>query len=260
MCHLIDCEVYYKLKSDRKRIHLIDEVRGLSIILMVFYHAFFILGDFFGFDFMSRTQQFFSPLQPLFACLFIFISGISSNLSRSNFKRGLRLLAIALGFTIVTAVILPKFGLTGAEIIFGILHLLSVSMLVYALIKKPLEKVPTNIGVAVCFLLFVLTFSVQAGKVLWFDLPLSLYQHTFLAPLGFPSYGFYSADYFPILPYMFMFFAGTFFGRLEKEGRIPQAWYVSRCRPLSVIGSKTLIIYVLHWPIIFIIGLIISKI
>ncbi len=248
------------MKSDRKRIYLIDEVRGLSIILMVFYHSFFILGDFFGFEFMHEAQVFFSPLQPLFACLFIFISGFSSNLSRSNFKRGLRLLLIAAGFTVVTAFVLPKLGITGAEIIFGILHLLSVSMLLYALVKKPLEKVPTNLGVAVCFLLFILTFSVQSGKLLWLDLPQSLYRYGFLAPLGFAPSGFYSADYFPVLPYMFMFFAGTFFGRLEKEGRIPQSWYVSRCRALSVTGGKTLLIYILHWPIIFVIGLIISKI
>ena len=248
------------MKSDRRRIYLIDEVRGLSIILMVFYHAFYILGDFFGFGFMHEVQLFFSPLQPLFACLFIFISGFSSNLSRSNLKRGLRLLAIAAGFTVVTAVILPELNVNGAEIIFGILHLLSVSMLTYTLLKKPLEKVLTNLGVAVCFALFVITFTVQAGKLLWFDLPQSLYQSALLAPLGFPPVGFYSADYFPVLPYIFMFFAGTFFGRLEKEGRIPQSWYVPRCRALSVIGGKTLIIYVLHWPIIFAIGLIISKI
>lgn len=248
------------MKADRKRIYLIDEARGLSIILMVFYHAFFILGDFFSFEFMHKTQLFFSPLQPLFACLFIFISGISSNLSRSNLKRGLRLLLIAAGFTVVTALLLPKFGITGAEIFFGILHLLSISMLLYALLKKPLRKVPANLGVAVCFVLFVATFSVQSGKLLWFDLPDTLYHYGFLAPFGFPAHSFYSADYFPILPYMFMFFAGTFFGRLAEEDRIPQGWYVSRCRLLSEIGKKTLVIYVLHWPIIFVIGLIISKI
>lgn len=240
--------------------HLIDEIRGVSIILMVFYHAFYMIGHFFGVDLMQKAQVFFEPLQPLFACLFIFISGISSNLSRSNLKRGLRLFAIALGFTLVTAVILPRFDITGAEIIFGILHLLSVSMLAFALLRKPLEKVPTLVGMAVCVVLFGLTFSVQSGKLLWFDLPQPLYETGFLAPLGFPDAGFYSADYFPILPYLFMFFAGTFFGRLEGEGRLPQAWYVSRCRFLSETGKKTLIIYILHWPIIFVIGLIISKI
>lgn len=247
------------MKNDRQRVHLIDEIRGLSIILMVFYHAFFMLGYFFGIEFLAKAQAFFEPLQPPFACLFIFISGISSNLSRSNFKRGIRLLGIALGFTLVTAVILPKFDITGAEIYFGVLHLLSVSMLLYALLKKPLSKVPTSVGISVMLVLFAVTFTVQSGKFLWLELPREIYNLGWLAPLGFPATDFYSADYFPVLPYIFMFFAGTFFGRLAEADALPKSWYVSRCRPLSAVGKKTLIIYILHWPIIFLLGLIISN-
>lgn len=247
------------MRSDRQRVYLIDEIRGLSIILMVFYHAFYMLGYFFGIEFLAKAQAFFEPLQPVFACLFIFISGISSNLSRSNFKRGIRLLGIALGFTLVTAVILPRFDITGAEIYFGILHLLSVSMLLYALLKKLLLKVPTTAGIVVMLVLFVVTFTVQSGKLLWLELPREIYNLGWLAPLGFPATDFYSADYFPVLPYMFMFFAGTFFGRLAEKNALPQSWYVSRCRPLAAVGKKTLIIYILHWPIIFLIGLIISN-
>ena len=247
------------MRNDRQRVYLIDEIRGLSIILMVFYHAFFMLGYFFEIEFLAKAQVFFEPLQPFFACLFIFISGISSNLSRSNFKRGIRLLGIAIGFTLVTAVILPKFGITGAEIYFGVLHLLSVSMLMYALLKKPLSKVPTTVGVIGMLLLFALTYPIQDGKLLWYDLPREIYDMEWLAPLGFPSYGFYSADYFPVLPFIFMFFAGTFFGRLAEKNALPKSWYVSRCKPLSAIGKKTLIIYIAHWPIIFLIGLIISN-
>ena len=247
------------MRNDRRRVYLIDEIRGLSIILMVFYHAFFMLGHFFEVELLAKAQVFFKPLQPFFACLFIFISGISSNLSRSNFKRGIRLLGIALGFTLVTAVILPRFDITGAEIYFGILHLLSVSMLLYALLKKPLSKLPTNSGILVSLLLFSVTFSVQSGRLLWIELPRGIYELGFLSPLGFPGKGFYSADYFPVLPYIFMFFAGTFFGRLAEKDALPQSWYVSRCKPLSAIGKKTLIIYILHWPIIFLLGLIISK-
>lgn len=247
------------MKSDRLRVHLIDEIRGLSIILMVFYHAFYMLGYFFDIGFLAKAQAFFEPLQPPFACLFIFISGISSNLSRSNFKRGIRLLGIALGFTLVTAVILPRFGITGAEIYFGVLHLLSVSMLLYALLKKPLAKIPTSAGIVAMLVLFALTFSVQTGRFLWLELPREIYNLGWLAPLGFPATDFYSADHFPILPYIFMFFAGTFFGRLAGTDALPRSWYVSRCKPLSAVGKKTLIIYILHWPIIFLLGLIISN-
>ena len=246
------------MKNDRRRIHLIDEIRGLSIILMVFYHGFFMLGYFFGIEFLAKAQTFFEPLQPVFACLFIFISGVSSNLSRSNFKRGVRLLAIALGFTLVTAVILPRFDITGAEIYFGVLHLLSVSMLLYALLRRLLAKVPTTVGILAALALFAVSYTVPKGNLLGFDLPDALYDPGFLAPLGFPGEGFYSADYFPLIPFVFMFVAGTFFGRLATSGKLPEWWYVSRCKPLAVIGGKTLIIYILHWPIIFLIGLIIS--
>lgn len=246
--------------TKKPRIHLIDEIRGLAIILMVFYHAFYLLGYQFGFELMSNAQRFFEPLQPPFACLFIFISGFSSNLSRSNFKRGVRLLLIALGFTAVTVLLLPKFGISGAEIHFGILHLLSVSMLAFSFLKKPLEKVPEKLGIAVCLLLFIMTYGIQNGRLLFVDLPDALYANELTAVFGFIPDGYYSADFFPILPYIFMFFCGAFFGRFCENNPLPEQFYRIHFAPLSAVGQKTLIIYVLHWPLIFLIGLIISKI
>ncbi len=226
---------------------------------MVFYHAFYMLGVQFGFELMSDAQKFFEPLQPPFACLFILISGISCNLSHSNFIRGARLFAIALGFTLVTAVILPKFGIDGAQIIFGILHLLSVSMLLFALLKKPLSKIPTAVGLGINMVLFFVLYSVPSGNILGFDLPVELYANSFTATLGFAPTGFYSADYFPLIPFVFMFFAGTFIGRFVLNGDLPEGFYKLRCKPLAAVGRKTLIIYIAHWPIIFLLGLIISK-
>lgn len=244
----------------KRRIFLLDEIRGLAIILMVFYHAFYMLGSFFEMEFMLAAQKFFEPLQPPFACLFILISGISCNLSHSNFIRGIRLFAIAMGFTLVTAVILPKFGIDGAQIIFGILHLLSVSMLIFALIRKPLSKIPTAVGVALCMVLFFALYSVPSGSIFGFDLPQVLYANSFTATLGFAPAGFYSADYFPLIPFLFMFLAGTFMGRFVFNTDLPEGFYKLRCRPLAAVGRKTLIIYIAHWPIIFLLGLIISKI
>lgn len=247
------------MAGEKRRIYLLDEIRGLAIILMVFYHAFYMFGSFFDMEFMSAAQKFFEPLQPPFACLFILISGISCNLSHSNFVRGARLFAIALGFTLVTAVILPKFGIDGAQIIFGILHLLSVSMLLFALLKKPLSKIPTAVGFAVNTLLFFVLYSVPSGSIFGFDLPQVLYANSFTAALGFAPAGFYSADYFPLIPFVFMFLAGTFMGRFLFNGDLSEGFYKLRCRPLAAIGRKTLIIYIAHWPIIFLLGLIISK-
>ena len=226
---------------------------------MVFYHVFYLLGAEFGLQIMSDAQKFFEPLQPPFACLFIFISGFSSNLSRSNFKRGIRLLAIALGFTAVTVLLLPRFGITGAEIHFGILHLLSVSMLIFAFSKKLLLKIPEKLGTALCLLLFVLTYNIQSGKLLWVILPDTLYLNELTAVFGFVPKGYYSADFFPLLPFLFMFLCGTFFGRYAEKNSLPEQFYRLHFAPLAAIGRKTLIIYILHWPIIFLLGLIISN-
>ena len=78
-------------KTDKKRIFFIDEVRGFSVSCMVFYHAFYILGTTFGYEWAKKLFGFFMPVQPLFAGLFIFICGISCSLSKSNLKRGLTL-------------------------------------------------------------------------------------------------------------------------------------------------------------------------
>ena len=44
-------------KDDSRRIHLLDEIRGGAIILMVFYHAGYDLAAIFGVD----MPFFFSP-------------------------------------------------------------------------------------------------------------------------------------------------------------------------------------------------------
>ena len=226
------------MAGEKRRIYLLDEIRGLAIILMVFYHAFYMLGSFFEMEFMSAAQKFFEPLQPPFACLFILISGISCNLSHSNLIRGIRLFAIAMGFTLVTAVVLPKFGIDGAQIIFGILHLLSVSMLLYALLQKTLLKIPTTVGFAVCTVLFFVLYSVPSGNIFGFDLPTELYANSFTAALGFAPNGFYSADYFPLIPFVFMFFAGTLSGRFVFNSELPEGFYKLRCKPLAAVGRK----------------------
>ncbi len=251
------------MENGRRRIILLDEVRGLCVALMVFYHLFYVLGDAFELGFMHTSQKFFEPLQPFFASVFIFISGISSRLSRSNLKRGAKLMCVALGFTAVTVLVLPLLGFSGNEIFFGILHLLASCMLIFALIKPLTDKIPPAVGFAVCTVLFFVTFAVPSGflglsKSLGVALPDSLYTFMPAAVLGFPPDSFHSADYFPLIPNLFVFLAGTFFGVYAARGQLPESFYKGRVPFLSWTGRHALIIYVLHWPIIFVLGLIIS--
>lgn len=84
------------MAAGKKRIYLLDELRGLAVFCMVFYHAFYSMSEFFNIAVGTKLLDFFTPAEPFFAALFIVISGISSRLSHNNTKRGVRLLCVAL--------------------------------------------------------------------------------------------------------------------------------------------------------------------
>ena len=232
------------------RIHTMDEIRGFAIICMVFFHAFYTMAFMFGIGWGKTLLSFFAPAQMYFACGFIIISGISSRLSRSNLKRGLKLLLIAAVITLVTL------NFEGNEIYFGILHLLSICMIIADFAIPVTDKIPIPVTVTVCAVLYYVTYDVFA-RILHIPfygsirLPGFLYQNDWFSPLGFCTANFVSADYFPILPFIFMYFIGLSVGRLAKEGKFPRFLYKSRVPFLAFAGRHTLIIYVAHQPIIY---------
>ena len=61
----------------------------------------------------------------------------------------------------------------------------------------------------------------------------------------------YSADYYPLMPWIFLFFVGTFLGRFFKNGTAPKFFKADVLQPIGFIGRHTLIIYLLHQPIIY---------
>lgn len=234
------------------RIYLMDELRGFAVFCMIFYHGFYTLGFLYNINLGAFFFRFFMPAEPFFAGLFMFISGIACNLSHSNLSRGLKLLALALGVTLVTWIFVP------ADIItFGILHFLAVCMILTGLFKPVLDRYRFSwIPVAVCAVLFVFTKDLEIGylgltKSLCFALPQALYTSNWLAPLGFHNSAFASADYFPLFPWVFVYTAGVFVGKLAKAGRFPAAVYPSRVPPLSWMGRHALILYLVHQPVIY---------
>ena len=169
------------MAAGKKRIYLLDELRGLAVFCMVFYHAFYSMSEFFNIAVGTKLLDFFTPAEPFFAALFIVISGISSRLSHNNTKRGVRLLCVALALTVVTAVIMPMMHFEGAEIYFGILHLLSLSMLIFSALRAGLDKINPIVGIIVCIAIYIFTYGVSAGYVgiaglKTFNLPAVLYR------------------------------------------------------------------------------------
>lgn len=233
------------------RVWLIDEVRGLSILLMVVYHAFYDLVVIFGVRIPAFSSPFVQALAASFAGLFIFISGTAGHYSRNNVKRGAICFGLGLLLTLGTALVMPD-----ELIVFGILHLLGVCMMLFPLFRPLLRRTPPLAGMLVCFGLFLLCFHLPEGYLgfrgLWsVELPRAPYNWEFLAIVGFPGPRFFSADYFPLLPWLLCFLTGGFFGVLVKERRLPPWVYRPHLPPLALIGRHTLLVYVLHQPVVY---------
>lgn len=242
--------------KSENRIHLIDEARGFAVFCMIFYHAFYLGYSCFGAVTAYELFMFFMPVEPIFAGLFMFVSGVSTSLSGSNLKRGLILLGVALGFTAVTAFVMPAMGFVECEIYFGILHFLSCAILIFALCGKFIKKIPPFAGILLCAVLYPFFSGIESGVLRYGDLvalslPESLYESNWLMPLGFYSDSFFSADYFPILPNIFIFLAGAFAGiHFVKKG-FPEWSYPKRNKFFGFLGRNALIIYIAHMPVIF---------
>lgn len=237
--------------SVRRRIALLDEIRGFCILCMVFYHAFYLFGSFSGSDICLRLFHIFEPVQVLFASVFICISGICTNFSHNVLRRGLYLCGIAGVISVVSILLLPKLGFDAFQDKFGILHFLGVSMVLTALLKKPMSRIEPKTGILICIGLFAVTFLLTEKITVRPD---------WLFPLGFRSADFYSADYFPLLPNIFTFWIGTCIGqRWQSDPPAEWVWRV-HVRFYSFIGRYTLWIYLLHIPVLLIIIKIMERI
>ncbi len=218
------------------RIDIIDACRGLSILLMVVWHLFYDLVLFRMFPENILFSPLVNALQLFFVCLFIIMSGASTQFTRSNYKRALKMLICAAVVTLVT-----WFLNNDAFIKFGILHFLGFAALIYAVLEYPLRWLTSKIP---CFVWIILFFASRYAlnrtvttKWLW--------------PLGLVYPGFVSTDYYPIFPWFFMYMFGIWFGQIVVERKLPDWFYETRIPFFSAVGRKTLWIYMLHQPVIY---------
>ncbi len=241
------------MKKDSKRIELLDELRGFAILAMIVHHFFLDLGNVLSIDWGYTVFDKLCILQPLFWSIFIIISGICSRLSRNTVKRGIIVLGAGLTVTFVTAVIMPKLSMENAEIYFGILSCLGCCMIITGLIMPIIEKSNAIAGMAVSAILFAATYSISEGSLLFglVRLPDILYSTNYLAPLGFYSSSFYSADYFAIFPWIFMFLFGAFLGKYAKDGAFPLWTYKKHIKLFAFVGRNSLWFYLGHQVVIY---------
>lgn len=179
-----------------ERISWLDGWRGIACWLMIVYHLLF---DFYMFGWMRWDTLMSWPLVVLekyIAYSFILCAGISATLTRNGLRRGL--ITLGAGFLVIAASFMVD-----APILFGVLQFLGCAMVIYALVGKWVRRVPEKLAPVLWLVLFV-------AAHIWTDN--ATVDAKWLFWLGFRHPDFVSYDYFPILPYIFLFFLGSWGG------------------------------------------------
>ena len=199
---------------------------------MLAFHALWDL-EHFG---VLPTGTMETPFADVVRCVgggsFILISGMLVLSSREPVRRGFFLFCIGLAVAIVTA-------LAGVPVRFGILQLLGICMMLCGAFREKLKRVRSVGFGAVCLALFAAAWLLTARTEVSFP---------WLYPLGFRSADFRSADYWPLLPWTFLYLLGTQLGALLERGVAGKRRYP---RALTFPGRHSLVIYLVHQPILY---------
>lgn len=201
----------------------IDVLRGVAVAGMVIYHLLVDLEMFYG----LKIGVFDYPiviLARVVGTLFITLLGMSAYLQfekekkiRPLIKRGLGLLFWAIVVSGVTYLAFP-----GEYVRFGILHLLGVSLWLLV----PMVYVKSKI------ILFLVGLGViTAGLIIRIPSPPAL-------------------DYYPIMPWFGLAIWGVLIGRVYLPWRKKVVAFKTRIRFLETAGRHSLMIYLIHQPIL----------
>ncbi len=222
-----------------RRLLFPDLLRTLALVLMVAYHAAYDLQTYYGWSVDVRAGA-WAPLGRFAAVTFLLLAGLSTALSlegaanprAKSLRRAGLILAAALGVTVATYLIDP-----GTYVRFGILHLIGVSVLFAVLLRfRPWTALLLLLAVTLLFPVLAPSLPAWAG-----------------IPFGMPPEGFVSVDYYPLLPWAGVVLLGfvsapRLLPRLRRGPTVADS--PAALRWLSAPGRHTLVLYLVHQPVI----------
>lgn len=222
----------------------LDALRGFALLGMVYFHMNYLLIHTFWVMSMDISELFYFSLGRGVAILFIVVSGVSFFLAtekrpfreilRSSKRRFILLALIALSITLVTHSFFYE-----ERIYFGIIHFFSLAS-ICMLIAIPLRGYTIPIGILTIIL---------GEWIAWIHT-----DSLFLIPLGIYPQGFYSADYYPVIPWLGYALIGYGVAYVLSQKRILSGLLQGNSRlltPLAFMGRHSLVIYVAHVPVIY---------
>lgn len=237
------------LLKENKRYYLLDSLRGISTVSMVVFHLCYDIFMMYGFN----TSWYFYPMTTVWErsiCVaFILLSGMCLNFSGNGIKRGILLNLAGFAVTCVTVIAEPN-----QAVWFGVLNLIGCSMMIVFILSESLKRIKPLFGALISLLLYTVLYDVPRGYIglFGFDivkLPNFLYSSKYLAFLGFPSSDFFSTDYFPLIPWIFLFTAGFYLWNFIAEKNLTK-YFEFKIPVFDKIGKYSLWIYLAHQPII----------
>lgn len=236
------------------RYEYLDVLRGITIISMMIYHATWDLVYIAGCPWdWFRTQAAYLWQQSI-CWTFILLAGFCWSFGKRKLKRGCLVFGAGGLITIVTMIFTPQ-----QRVVFGVLTLLGSSILLMIPLERVLKWVSSMPGILLAMVLFVLTRNLNegylgVGEAVWCKLPEAWYEGgSVMTYLGFMEKGFFSTDYFSLMPWFFLFVTGYFGYRLAVEKKLLENEVLKgiHCKPLSFIGRHSLLIYLLHQPMLY---------
>lgn len=226
-----------------KRFWEIDFLRSIAIIMMVIYHGLYVINDY-GYLNFDLEAGFWGLFGEITAILFILLVGVSLSLSYSrhnnkkDFKkflfRGIKIFSWGLIITFITWIFL-----TEGFIIFGVLHFIGLAIiLAYPFLKYRFFNLFLGINI-IMIGLFLQNYIFNFKYLLW---------------LGFVPNGFYTLDYFPILPWFGFVLVGIFLGNsfYPEYKRLIKTLNLDNklINQFNLLGQNSLKIYLLHIPVL----------
>lgn len=224
----------------------IDLARGTAVITMVLFHFLFDL-EFLGVCHIGISSWFWRGFAMATASTFVFLVGLSLSISYARtrhrlsgmelylkyLRRGLGIFALGMIITVATMIYPGR-----ATIVFGILHLIGLSIIIAPVFFKAGWW---NLPAGLIAILSGIILSDMSGPI-W------------LAWLGLHPAVFISLDYEPLLPWFGLVLLGLYAGSvLYPKGERRFALNTPRNRSITFmtfLGRHSLAIYLVHQPVI----------
>jgi uncharacterized membrane protein len=228
------------------RLWEIDGARGIAILMMVIFHTLFDI-SFFGIAPVNVETGFWRSFAYATATLFLLVVGCSLVVSHARAAAHLSGLPLAKKFLLrgagifalgLLATLVTWWYLREGYIVFGILHLIGVAVMLSPLFFR-FRRYNLVIGVAV----------VVSG---WLIAGLS--GPAWLLPFGIQPPFFTSVDYTPLFPWFGVVLIGMGIGEFLYGGGVRHFAApdlpASLAAPLTFPGRHSLVIYLVHQPLI----------